>query len=115
MVERKQETPEPTVFGVEEAMARIALEQMKPEGEKLKTVTDVTPEEIFALSALLRYADLFDSTIMKKWVEDFMRLRISRWRLGRKENLLTVTGIREVTEERKRRGAKATDLFAGLR
>lgn len=110
---KREEAPEPAVFGVEEAIARIALEQMKPEGKKLYTISDLVPEEIFALATLNRYAEIINSKIIENWIEDFLLMRISRWRMGRKENLVTLTGIREIVEERKR--VKATDLYAGLR
>jgi len=113
MAERGREEAEPTVFGVEEAIARIALEQMKPEGDKLFTITDLMPEEIFGIALLNRYADVLGSETMRKWVRDFLLLRISRWRIGRKENLVTLTGIREIVEEKRK--VKATDLYAGLR
>jgi hypothetical protein len=89
------------------------MELLKPEGEKLFTVTDVTPEEIFGISTLNRFGKYFKSTIIGDWVKDFLLLRISRFRLGRKEFILLSTGIKEVSEGRKK--GKVQDLFAGLR
>jgi len=113
MVRERKEEEEPTVFGVEEAIAKIAIEQMKPEGEKLFTITDLMPEEVFGIALLNRYAEILNSDVMKNWIRDFLLLRISRWRMGRKENLVTLTGIREIVEEKRK--AKVTDLYAGLR
>lgn len=100
------------VMGTEEALARIAMELLEPEKSKLFTVSDITPEEVFGLATLLRIGKLFRSTLIQNWIRDFLLLRVSRLRLGRKEFLLLMTGIKEV-EERKRRG-KVKDLFAGL-
>ena len=113
MPEVRKEAPTPEVFGTEEALAKIVMEMLKPEGDKLYTVTDVTPQEIFGISAMLRYAKIFKSDVMNDWVTDFLKLRISRFRLGRREFIVLGTGIKEVAEERRKRGVK--DLYAGLR
>lgn len=91
------------------------LELMRPEGEKLFTVTDVTPSEIFGLSTLMCYANVFKSNVISKWIHNFLLLRISRLRMGRREFLLLSTGIKEIAEEKKRGVKKVTDLFSGLR
>jgi hypothetical protein len=113
MAEARKETPTPEVFGPEEALARIVTEMQKPEGEKLYTVSDVTPQEIFGISTVMLYADAFKSKIITDWVRKFLLLRISRLRLGRRENIIIATGIKEVSERKK--GAKIQDLYAGLR
>jgi hypothetical protein len=84
---------------------------MTPTEENLFTITDVTPEEIFAIAVLLGYAKKFNSTIAVKWVDDFLLLRISRLRIGRKELLMLGSGMRREAE---RKRGSATDLFAGL-
>jgi hypothetical protein len=112
MAERS-ETPESTVFGTEEALAKISMELLEPTGKKLMTVTDLTPEEIFGLAYAKRIAALLDSDLMKNWIDDFMMMRISRLRRGRQEFLLLGTGIKEASERRK--GTKVGDIFAGLR
>jgi hypothetical protein len=89
------------------------MELLNPEKEKLYTVTDVTPEEIFGIPTLLRFADSFKSDLIKSWIKDFLLLRISRFRMGRREFILLSTGIKEVSEKRK--GGKVGDLFAGLK
>jgi hypothetical protein len=114
MAEREKEAPSSEVFGTEEALAKIAMELLKPEGEKLLTVTDVTPEEIFGLPTLLSFSDYFKSKLIKDWIRNFLLLRISRLRMGRREFILLSTGIKEVAEARKR-GGRIGDLFAGLK
>jgi hypothetical protein len=91
------------------------MEMLKPEGEKLFTVTDVTAQEIFGLAALKRYASIFKSKIIDDWVKDFLLLRISRFRLGRREFIILGTGIKEAAEEKRKRGRGVSDLYAGLR
>jgi hypothetical protein len=113
VLKRKEPEAASTVFGTEEALARIAMELLEPSGDKLYTVTDVTPEEIFSIAVINRYATLFKSSMMENWVNDFLKLRISRFRLGRREFLLLAAGIKE-SEEAKKKG-KVTDLFAGLK
>lgn len=110
----RAEAPESSIVGTEEALARIAMELLKPTEEKLFTVTDVTAEEIFGLATLLRYAKIFKSKVIEDWIKEFLLLRISRFRLGRREFIMLSTGIKEASEE-KRRGKKLGDLFAGLR
>jgi hypothetical protein len=111
---RRKETPESEVFGTEEALAKMMMELLNPTEQKLFTVTDITPDEVFSLSILLRYAKKFSSILIENWVRDFLKLRISRLRLGRREFLLLGTGIRELTEEKKK-GKRLTDMFAGMK
>jgi hypothetical protein len=110
--ERKEEHNE--IFGIEEAMAKVNLELMNPIGNKLKTLSDVTPAEVFGISVLNIYQNLFDSKVIKDWIEDFLQLRISRLRLGRREFVSLGTGMSEYAHEKKR-GSKGGDLFAGLK
>jgi hypothetical protein len=111
---RKEKQDEPAVFGTEEALARGYQEFMNPTHEKIFTLSDVTPEEIFGIAYLEQMATLFKSEITHDWNKKFLLLRISRFRLGRKEGLMMSTGIREAETE-KRKGRKLTDLFAGLK
>jgi len=107
------ETPDSTVFGPEEALAKISMELLSPTGDKLMTVTDLTPEEIFGMAWLNRMAKIFKSDVMKDWAREFMLMRVSRMRRGRREFLLLGTGIREVGRQKK--AGSVGDLFAGLR
>jgi len=101
------------VFGPEEALAKISLELQRPEEEKLLTSSDLTPEEIFILTGSYTLADILKSKLIKNALDRFLLLRISRFRLGRKEMIMLSTGIREGTESRRK--GKLQDLFAGLR
>jgi hypothetical protein len=102
------------VYGTEEAFARIFLELMNPSDENVKSISDVTPEEIFYLALIGSYQKLFDSNIMKEWMTDFLKLRISRLRLGRKELVLLGSGIRDFIEGKGKGKMRFQDLFQGM-
>lgn len=102
------------VYGTEEALARIFLELLNPSDSNVKSISDVTPEEIFYLAVLGSYQKLFNSNIMKEWMVDFLKLRISRLRLGRKELVLLGSGIRDFIEGKGKGKVRFQDLFAGM-
>lgn len=101
------------VVGTEEAVARIGMEFLSPEKENMPMLTDLTPKEIFILSGLRSLADFYNSMIMKRFILLFMKLRVSRYRIGRKELILFATGLKELEEE-KRKGKQLGSLIAGL-
>jgi hypothetical protein len=108
---RREETPESQVFGIDEALAKISTQLMTPTKDNIFTISDITPEEVFGIAILLSYAKKFGSSIIQNWVDDFLLLRVSRMRLGRRELLALGTGLRQESE--KKRGS-TVDLFAGL-
>ena len=57
---------------------------------------------------------MFDSNLLKSWLNDFLRARISRLRLGRKELVLLGTGINDLMKAKKSGKMKFGDLFQGL-
>jgi hypothetical protein len=114
--DKLQKTEGSELFGLEEAMAKINMELLNPTGEKLFTVSDVTAQEIFPLTYLLTLSKRLNSTLMEKWVEKFLLLRISRFRLGRREFVFISGGLREVSEARKtgQKGGLA-GIFSGFK
>ncbi|MFQ6119454.1 MAG: hypothetical protein ACE5KE_06165 [Methanosarcinales archaeon] len=102
------------VYGTEEALAQIFLELLNPSEDNIHTISDITPEEVFGLSVISSYATLFNSKILKSWMIDFLKLRISRLRIGRKELVLLGSGIREYLEGKQKGKLKFSELFAGL-
>jgi hypothetical protein len=114
--DRLQKTEGGELFGLEEALAKINMELLNPSGEKLYTVSDVTATEIFPLSYLLTLSKKLDSKLMNQWAEKFLLLRISRFRLGRREFVFISGGLREVSEARKgsQKGGLA-NLFSGFK
>jgi hypothetical protein len=91
------------IFGVEEALAKISTELLNPSEQKLFTVTDVTPNEIFLFPLLKILGDRFKSASVPDFIKTFLLLRISRLRLGRKEFVLMSSGLREIGEDKKRK------------
>jgi hypothetical protein len=109
----KKEVDEHGVVGLDEALARVSLELMNPTEDKIFTISDLTAEEIFGLAGLLTYADFLDSKMMKNFVKYFLLMRISRFRLGRKEFLYILGGLQQISHLKG--GAKtAKDLFSGF-
>ena len=108
----RDKEPTSSVFGMEEALARMSMELMSPENEKLFTISDVTPEEVFGIATLISYAELFHSQTIKDWIANFLLLRISRFRTGRKELLMLGTGVKEREGKTK---SSLQNLFSGLR
>jgi len=109
----RDETVDSSVFGTEEATAKLMMGFERPEGEKLFTLSDVTPTEIFGLNLIMNYGDKLYSKVTDGWVRNHLLLRISRLRIGRKEDILLMTGIVERSEKKGK--GKLQDLFSGLK
>lgn len=109
----KKEADEGGVVGLDEALAKVSLELMRPEGERLYTVSDLTPEEVFGVASLLGYAEKLNSQAIKDWVRYLLLLRVSRFRLGRKEFLMILAGLQQVSGG-KGGGKSVKDLFSGF-
>jgi hypothetical protein len=101
------------VVGTEEAVARIGMEFLSPDKENMPLLTDLTPKEIFILSGLKCLSDFYSSKVMEKFILVFEKLRVSRYRIGRKELILFATGLKELEEE-KRKGKQLGSLISGL-
>lgn len=112
VLQRGQDIKESEVFGTEEALAKISMELLQPNEEKLLTVTDVTPTEIFGIPTMMELGKIFKSKISENWLREFLMLRISRLRAGRTEFVIVLSGMREFAELKKK--GKTTDLFSGL-
>jgi hypothetical protein len=92
---------------LEEALAQISIELLEPVDEKLFTVTDVTPSEIFIFPTLDLWGKRFKSDNIPLFEKNFLLLRISRLRMGRKEFVMMGSGLKDMGEDKKRRlGAK---------
>jgi hypothetical protein len=114
--DKLQKTEGGDLFGLEEALAKINMELLNPSGQKLLTVSDVTAMEIFPIAYLYSLSDKLGSKIMKDWAEKFLLLRISRFRLGRREFVFISGGLQSVSESR-RGGQKGGlgNLFSGFK
>ena len=112
-MEREEQMPQDAIMGTEEALAKLYMELLNPSGEKLKTVTDVTPQEIFGMPVMFIFGKMFDSQITKDYGDDFMRLRISRVRSSRQEFVFLGSGLAGASQDKRGRGLG--DLFQGLK
>lgn len=104
------------IIGPEEAASTLLVELLESEDkEKLKLISDVTAKEIFFISFLESLISKFGKENLKmlnNYIDNFLKLRISMWREGRKEVIEASLGLRALEEWRKR---MATELTRGLR
>jgi hypothetical protein len=115
--DKLQKTEGGDLFGLEEALAKINLELLNPTGQKLLTVSDVTAMEIFPLAYLYALSKKLGSKIMEDWAEKFLLLRISRFRLGRREFVFISGGLQATSEARKSGSGRSSlgNLFSGFK
>jgi hypothetical protein len=103
-------SPTEKVYGTEEALAKGILELLK--SGKTKILSDLDDEEILNLSLLYTWAEEIKCNTLKKFCDNFLLLRVSRFRLGRRE----IVGIASYSGEPDRKKVKSIkDLFAGIR
>lgn len=104
------------IVGPDEAVSTILFNFIFPEDiEQLKSVTDLTAKEVFFISFVYGIIDKLGEENIKtisNYFNNFLRLRISMWREGRKEALESTIGLREAREAEKR---AASQLIRGLR
>jgi len=105
--------PESEVFGKDEAFARISMELLKTDKYK-KILSDLELDEINAIISLLAIGRIVKSDILEKIVNDFLELRVSKDRLGRKEILsFALASTYESGGLRAKSGISS--LFSGLK
>jgi len=103
-------SPKEKVYGTEEALARGILDLLKT--GKTKILSDLDDEEILNLSLLYTWADITGNDTLRKFCDNFLQLRVSRFRLGRRE----VVSIASFSSEPERKRMKSLkDLFAGFK
>ena len=111
----RRELPETTLIGVDEQTALELKSFFSPTGDKILSLTDVTPIECWGFPLIRAFGKVFSSKVTDDVVKDILLLRISRLRQGRKEEILITTGLREVGEARKGRAALQSLIGGGLR
>lgn len=105
--------PEAEVFGKDEAFARISMELLKTDKYK-KILSDLEQDEINAIVSLLAIGRIVKSDIIEEIVDDFLELRVSKNRLGRKEILsFALASTFEGAGGRAKSGISS--LFSGLK
>jgi len=101
--------PTDKILGFEEQIA-LSLGHISPKDIKMQS--DLDDEEILNLSVIYLWGEMIGVKTLKKFADNFLRLRISRFRLGRREIIAIGLGTSE-PERRKIRSIK--DLFMGIR
>lgn len=106
----KPQFPKGKVMGEEEARAQSLLELL--EKTKPELLSDLNDEEIHYMALLLTWAKQIKCKILVEFCNNFMNLRVSRNRMGRREIVFAVSLVAE-----RMRGKPKTikDLFAGIR
>jgi hypothetical protein len=111
----KQETPKmisPTdkPVGLEEQVAKGLDELFKT--DKFLLFSDLDDEEILNITLLMTWADTLGIQTITDFCRNFLQLRVSRFRLGRRE-VVSIASYSAEPERRKMKSLK--DLFAGMR
>lgn len=97
------------VLGFEEQVS-VSLSDISP--KELKMKSDVDDDEIPNLCVLYVLGEVLGIDVLKNFADNFLKLRVSRFRLGRREIVGIGSGIFE-PERKKLRTIK--ELFMGMR
>src|SRR3972149_3623506 len=93
----KKEDAGEEVLTTEEALAKVAMILAKTENPKL--LTELSIEEIVSISVLASIAEKTENHMLKDFLNNFMYLKVSHQRKGRKELLDIAKSIREEPEK----------------
>lgn len=101
-------------MGTEEAMATGIQEMLDTKAEKVKTLSDLSDEEIGFFALLETMGTKLKISTINDFVKNFCQFRVSRFRLGRREmgNIIAYAG--SGFEDRSRRRS-IKELFSGIR
>ena len=103
-------SPTEKVYGTEEALAKGILDLLKSTNKKI--LSDLDDEEILNLSLLYSWAEQIKCNALTKFCDNFLQLRISRFRLGRRE-IVNIASFSGDPDRKKVKSIK--DLFSGMR
>jgi hypothetical protein len=70
------------------ANARLIMSLIPPEPEKVKVLSDLDDDEVYALTVLYSWGEKIKSSLIKTFADNFLQLRRSRYRLGIRELVL---------------------------
>lgn len=101
--------PSEKVLGFEEQIAS-SLSDISP--KDIKQRSDLDDEEILNLSVIYLWGEVTGCKTLQKFADNFLKLRVSRFRLGRRE--IVALGSSAAEPER-RRFKTIRDLFSGIR
>lgn len=110
MARKKTPALEGEMYGREEAFAKLGMSLLKT--EEFKVLSDLESEEIGKVAIIQTLADRLKSPVLKTFVKNFLLLRVSQNRLGRREMMnIATSGV----EDTKKKAKSISSLFAGLR
>jgi len=100
------------IVGPDEARARISMDLSHPNKEQIKMFSDLFVEEIPHTARFLTVAEKLQLGTLERFIENFLKLRISQGRLGRMEMAQIALGAVE-----RPKGGKMSlaDLLQGIR
>jgi len=102
--------PTEKIPGLEEQIAQCLRDISTKD---IKQKSDLTDEEILNLSLIYTWAETINCKILKDFANNFLKLRVSKERMGRREIVIIASAGGEIGERRRFRSLR--DLFAGLR
>lgn len=99
----------------DEAIAQQINKMFTENEEILKMVSDINDEEVGYMTLLNLLGSVLDLESLQGFVSNFLKFRISRERMGRKEVVWMTNSIQAMLAAGARGGkTKAKDLFAGF-
>ena len=102
-----------TLMSHDEAVAQNVLKLGEATDEEIKSLSDLDDEEINYLTILFTLADTIDLDVLKIFGNEFLRLRVSKGRLGRKEIVWISSGL-ELFAKAAGKVRSPKDIFAGF-
>lgn len=109
----KAERPDTNrVLGQEEAMAQALLELMNIQEDKTRTLSDLNDEEVGVLSLLQTLGNRIKLNEINDFVRLYCQFKVSRFRLGRREIVNTIS-LGTMGFEEKRKVGRWKDIFGG--
>jgi hypothetical protein len=101
--------PTEKILGLDEQIAKN-LEIIAP--KEVKERSDIDDEEIMGLSVIYLWGDMLKIPALIDFADNFCKLRVSKWRLGRREMVSIASTVNEPNQKKMR---SLKDLFMGSR
>ncbi|RLG16664.1 hypothetical protein DRN69_00300 [Candidatus Pacearchaeota archaeon] len=103
---------EKRILSHDEAVAQNVLKLTELTEEELKMLSDLEEEEVGYLTILFTISDELGLEFLKSFADDFLRLRVSKGRLGRKEIVWISSSLQYLIGGGK--GLKLKDIISGI-
>jgi len=96
-IENEQDI-EKDIIGVEESRAKISL--LLADTTNPEMLSELAPDKVIQVAVLKSLAEEYNSTLLAKFIRDYLLLQVSRNRKGREEIIEVATG--GVVEKKKK-------------